>query len=47
MHPDSCVEYLEHVITAWKEEGADFHDQLAESYIRSARTAAEKKQDGE
>jgi hypothetical protein len=34
--------YLEHIITDLKEEGADFHDKLAEIYLEKAKTAMKK-----
>jgi hypothetical protein len=39
MNPDACVGYLEHVIDTLGEEGADFHDKLAELYLERARKA--------
>jgi hypothetical protein len=33
----SCRGYLEHIINSLHEEGADFHDKLAEFYLEDAR----------
>jgi hypothetical protein len=36
---NAAVGYLEHVIHALGEKGADFHDKLAELYLARARAA--------
>ncbi|KAK8861657.1 hypothetical protein IAR55_002480 [Kwoniella newhampshirensis] len=34
---EACIGYLEHIITALGEEGADYHDKLAELYLGRVR----------
>lgn len=34
---DACITYLEHAITGLEENGADFHDRLAELYLEKAK----------
>ena len=44
---DSCAGYLEHIINALGESGADFHDKLAELYLVKARLALKEGAEGE
>lgn len=40
LNVDACAGYLEHVIEHLKEEGAEFHDKLAEIYLDRARKSS-------
>lgn len=35
---DACITYLEHAINSLEEEGAEYHDKLAELYLDKGRS---------
>lgn len=37
--PDSCINYLEHIIHVLGERGSDFHEKLIELYLGTAQSA--------
>ena len=39
---EACRGYLEHIITDLNEDGSDFHDKLAETYLDEAKAAFKK-----
>lgn len=45
LNVDACVGYLEHVIEQLQEQGADFHDKLAEIYLERARRGSREGSD--